>query len=94
LYRGVQPKLAFGPQISFFLIIWAAIYQKPKENQSKYRFFFKFWIQFGPHKTPLVLYIPYRLVSQFVSWNLEIAPNDTQLKYILIPEVWNIWLKN
>jgi hypothetical protein len=42
--------LVFGPQISFFLIIWAAIYQKPKESQSKYRFFFKFWIQFGPHK--------------------------------------------
>ncbi len=42
--------VVFGPQISFFLIIWAAIYQKPKENRSKYRLFFEFWIQFGPHK--------------------------------------------
>jgi hypothetical protein len=39
-----------GPQISFFLIIWAAIYQNPKENWTKYQFFFKFWIQFGPQK--------------------------------------------
>ncbi len=28
--------MVFGSQISFFLIIWAAIYQKPKENRSKY----------------------------------------------------------
>ncbi len=48
--RGVQPKLVFRPQISFFLIFWAAIYQKPKKSRSKYRFFIKFWIQFGPHK--------------------------------------------
>jgi hypothetical protein len=28
-FRGVQPKLVFGPRISFFPIIWAAICQKP-----------------------------------------------------------------
>ncbi len=48
--RGVQPKLVYWPQISFFLKIWAAIYQKLEENRSKYWFFFKFWIRFGPHK--------------------------------------------
>jgi hypothetical protein len=42
--------LVSGPQISINSIIWATFCQKPKEKWSKYRFFLKFWIQFGPHK--------------------------------------------
>ncbi len=38
------------PWISFFPIKWAIFCQKLEEKWSKYRFFFKFWIQFGLHK--------------------------------------------
>jgi hypothetical protein len=50
LFQGRTTQVGLWAADQLFHIFWATIYQKPKENQSKYRFLFEFWIQFGPHK--------------------------------------------